>query len=82
MESMASYLQITPRDTIRLLFFELEHALSTEIELGTPSVSLADTVGEWAAVLLDKEYIDSEEYGTSMTFVVDVWKQFELIPNN
>jgi len=82
MESMADYLQLTQRDTIRLLFFELEHALSTEIQLGTPSVYLANVVSEWAEALLEMEYIDEDEYATATQFAIDVWKQFELIPND
>lgn len=61
MESMADYLQVTPRDTIRLLFFELEYALSTEVELGTPTWSLAKVVYEWAGVLHEMGHIDEKE---------------------
>lgn len=61
MESMADYLQVTQRDTIRLLFFELEYALSSEVELGIPTSSLARVVNEWASVLYDKGHIDNGE---------------------
>jgi len=67
MESMADYLQLHPRDTIRLLFFELEYALSTEIELGVPTWSLAKVVYEWAGVLHEKGHIDEGEMWSALS---------------
>ena len=61
MESMADFWQGSPRDTVRLLFFELEYALSTEVELGTPTWYLAKVVYEWADVLHEMGHIDEEE---------------------